>query len=150
MSKTPIVSSDSTMPSKHNWKALLSEFELDFTNCKVSTMKEFAINRGLNYTLASREFSALKKERAKTYIEAAQGKLAEGSFAAANRLVSLADSEDENVAVKASVAVLDRVGISPAVAQVNVTQQVQNNLVLPPMFLGSAQADVTRLLSGEE
>ena len=52
--------------------------------------------------------------------EAARRRLLEAADPAAARLVELLDSDDENIALRAAVALLDRSGLGPSATQVNV------------------------------
>ena len=133
---------------EHDWEELLTRFENESRLAKV-LLKDFALREKVNYSLISQEFVKLRKERAAKYYETAQYKFAEGSIKAADKMVSLIESADENVALKASEKVAGIAGHSPAVAQVNVTQTNQMAVVMPPMF-GAAPDGLKALLGGQD
>jgi hypothetical protein len=134
----------------HNWPALLAEYDTRLLLEPNFTQIAFCNEKKLDESMLSREFSRLRKSRAQIYIDQAQSKLGETAHKAANKLSNLIEmGSDDNVQFKASVAVLDRVGISPQAVQVNIQNSNQMAVVMPPMF-GSAPGGLKDLLGAEE
>ena len=126
----------------HDWPAYLKEFEAKISKVSSFTLREYADQKSLNYELCSRRFTELRNSRAETYLQRAKAKLMELAPKAVDRLGALTDSVDENVATRATLGLLDRVGLSAPVAQLQMIQQNQNNIVIPSLMSTGHSEDI--------
>lgn len=126
----------------HDWKTLHKQWE------KTSnlTLREWCEANSISYTYASKQFTAIEREIEQHNLELARRKLAKTAPIAADAIGELLYSSDDNVKLRASMANLDRVGISPNAMATQVNVQVN----LPSMFSNAEnQSELKSLLQGE-
>lgn len=162
---------------KMNWEALCLQFSTEKAAGKIKTAREFCDQNALSYFTFSRKFARsarqispsikrriineVKAELQSEYLSKAKAILSKASPDAAQTLVDGLDAERSMVVDKELISVtdphaqsdnairiLDRVGISPAVAQVNINQQNIQALVIPPLF-ASEEAQNLKTMMGE-
>ena len=124
-----------------DWHGMLVDYEYKLSQDSSLHLRKYAEQIGQEYTTLSRRFTELREERALAYLSGARSNLAKGAARASERLVGLIESEDENIAVKATTSLLDRVGMSPPAVALQVSQQVQHNVVVAPLFASSDAVD---------
>lgn len=128
----------------HDWKALYKERQ----KATALTLREWCEANSISYTYASKQFNAIEREIEEEQIRQARRKLAKSAPIAADAISDLLYSEDDNVKLRASMANLDRVGLSPQ----GISQQAQVNVQvnLPSMFSSNEnQSELKSLLQGE-
>lgn len=126
--------------TNRDWPALLAEFDTNFTSRKITSLKEFCSIKDLNYSETSKNFSEIKKDRIRGYKSLVESKLAITSLKAIEKLDTLVDSQNDDLAAKVSLGVLDRAGHNPQSATLNIQQNNSNQVVLAPIFSGSDPA----------
>lgn len=127
----------------HDWKTLHKEWE----KTTALTLREWCESQKLSYSYASKQFAAIEREIEEHQIALARRKLAKTAPQAADAIGELLYSNDDNVKLRASMANLDRVGISPNAVATQVNVQVN----LPSMFSNAEnQSELKSLLQGEQ
>lgn len=128
----------------HDWKTLHKERQ----KATGLTLREWCEANSVSYTYASKQFSAIEREIEEEQIAQARRKLAKSAPIAAEAISELLYSEDDNVKLRASMANLDRVGLSPQ--GISQAAQVNVQVNLPSMFSSSEnQSELKSLLQGE-
>ena len=133
-------------PSIYDWPKLYSEFLKAQDDAQDQglrlTLETWAAQKDLNYTYASKQFAELSRLLT-------ANKLALIAPKAARKLDALLDVDDDNIAHKAAVAILDRAGHSPAAIQVAIQNNVTSTVVLPPIFPANYADDMKKMLEGK-
>lgn len=127
---------------KYDWLSLKKKFDEDG-----GTLRAFCETNKLPYTFTSRNFTEINKQEEAQNIEQARRHLARFAPKAAQAMGDLVDSEDENVKLKASTAIVDRVGLSPQGATISLQTINAIQIQIPPM-LASDNADDLRMMLG--
>lgn len=129
----------------YDWAKLHEQWELT-TNV---SLKAWCEAQHLNYTNASRKFTEIEREIEERHLQLAKRKLAKSAPLAADKVGDLLNSEDDNIALRASTAILDRVGLSPQSVTQNTQVNVQVNV--PAMFsTNENEQELKSLLMGEQ
>ncbi len=134
-----------------DWLTLRNEYEasgIKFLRTWCAT--KIIDGKPLNYTYASKQFSEIARLEESEDVALARRKLARFAPNAAEKIGNLVDSEDENVALKASTAIVDRVGLNPQAAIINVQNTNAVGVIIPPMFSDDSRADLKEMLQGDE
>ena len=111
----------------HDWPDLFSKFLTKQRNDPNYELKDFCKETGLNYQFTSKNFAL----RARLIAGDTLSMLAPR---AAKKLGELANNDDPSVSGRASTAILDRAGFSPAAVTLNVTQSTQISFQMPPLL----------------
>lgn len=134
----------------HDWMALRNEWEAsgvkylrDWCKAKIVNGKE------INYQYASKQFAEIARLEEQENLSIARNKLARFAPKAVETIGQLTDSEDENIKLKASTAIVDRVGLNPQSATINIQNTNATQVIIPAMFADSSRDDLKRMLDGE-
>lgn len=136
-------------PKEHNWPDLFDSFNKAEKKDNTLTLERWCGEQKLAYTNTSKHFSELRKLRIEKYLAKTREILTEAAPQTATNLVRISNLQDdgkETIAAKAAIAVLDRVGLSPQVAQVQVIQSNQQNLIAPVLFAAQHLNDAGDML----
>jgi hypothetical protein len=131
---------------KHDWEAFYKAHQKS-----EMTLKDYCASVEVPYFLASRNMAAIKRRVEQEQIEKARHLLAKKAPAAAERLIEvLEQEEDSNIILKASTALLDRVGVTPKAAEVNILNVQAGQAVIAPLFSDPEMAsNLKEMLGGE-
>lgn len=132
--------------SKHDWVALRREYE----DSGEPHLLAWCTKKEISYSYASKKFSEIDRIEDMENLAVARRRLARMSPQAAQRLGELTDSEDEGTKLKASTAILDRVGLNPQAATINIQNVNATQIQIPPMFAEENRDDLKQLLGGDE
>lgn len=132
-------------PPLHNWKEIANELEASGKSLKV-----YCEEKGLSYTYASKELGELEREDAERSLALAKRRLARNAPQAAQTLVDLLYSEQEDIKLKAVGNLLDRVGLSAAAINLQVTNNNTMNFISAPIFAQAAEPLMNQLLGEKE
>jgi len=134
----------------HDWMALRNEWEASGVKYLRDWCKSKIVNgKEINYQYASKQFAEIARLEEQEDIASARRKLAKFAPKAVEAIGLLTDSEDENVKLKASTAIVDRVGLNPQSATINIQNTNATQVIIPAMFADSSRDDLKRMLDGE-
>ena len=124
----------------HEPKELKAEFDL-----QDETLETWCASKKLSYTYTSRLFAKIERDEQELSINRAKRILAKSAPIAANKLIEHIDAEDQGISLKASVELLNRVGINGYAPQVNITNNNTVNMIAP-LFKEDYSKDVNLFL----
>lgn len=134
----------------HNWLELRNEWEASGVKYLRDWCKQKIVNgKEINYQYASKQFAEIARLEEQENLSIARNKLARFAPKAVDTIGQLTDSEDENVKLKASTAIVDRVGLNPQSATINIQNTNATQVIIPAMFADSSRDDLKRMLDGE-
>lgn len=132
--------------SKYDWIQLRKDFE----KSGEKFLRPWCEKNNLPYTYTSKSFTELNRIEESENIALARRKLARFAPQAAERIGELTDSQDENVKLKASTAIVDRVGLNPQAATISIQNVNATQIQIPPMFSSENRDDLAKMLNGDE
>ena len=132
--------------SKYDWLGLKKQFE----ESGEKFLRPWCEKNNLPYTYCSKQFTEINRLEESENIALARRKLAKFAPQAVDRIGQLTDSEDENVKLKASTAIVDRVGLNPQAATISIQNVNATQIQIPPMFSSENKDDFKRVLDGDE
>lgn len=139
------------MATKYDWDFRWREFQAQKLLNPALTLRDYTTAQELPYYQASRTFTSYRRREQEEKIEEAREKLAKGAPVAAQTIVDALMSDDENVRLKAATANLDRVGLTPKTAEVNVLNVQAGQAVIAPIFADpDMAANLKAMLGGDE
>lgn len=130
---------------KYDWLSLKKKFDAEG-----GTLRDFCERNKLPYTFSSKNFTEINKHEEAENIEQARRHLARFAPKAVQAMGDLVDSEDENVKLKASTAIVDRVGLNPQAATISIQNVNATQIQIPPMFSSENRDDLAKMLNGDE
>jgi hypothetical protein len=130
---------------KYDWLALKKKFDAEG-----GTLRDFCERNKLPYTFSSKNFTEINKQEEAQNIEQARRHLARFAPKAAQAMGDLVDSEDDNIKLKASTAIVDRVGLNPQAATISIQNVNATQINIPPMFSSENRDDLAKMLDGED
>lgn len=141
----PVVVNQKVPKAVYDWSALFTSYRTATTGMKGLDLKAWCVQNDLGdkYGVVRKNFNELSRQLA-------GDRLALCAPNAAKRLSDLLDSEDEDVSLKASTAVLDRTGFSPQQVAVTINQQTVMAVSIPPLLREDYSRDIKSFIDATE
>ena len=130
---------------RHDPESLKAAFEAQTDTLEHWCAKTLSGGKPLSYTYTSKMFAKIDRTEEERLIQKAKRLLAKSAPVAAEKLINQMESEDEGIAHKAVVDLLDRTGISKHQPQITI-QNDNRTLVMPPLFKEDYTKDVKLFL----
>lgn len=129
----------------YDWPMLFSAYRKAVRDNTNTDMKAWCEQNDLadKYALVRRNFTELGRQ-------IAGDRLALCAPSASERLTRIIEAEDDELALKASTAVLDRVGLSPQQVAVTINNQNIQAIAIPPLLREDYSKDVKKFIDAVE
>jgi hypothetical protein len=113
------------------------------------TTRQICDKYELVYNTISKKFAEIAKEEMDNAIAKAKRMLAKSAPIAVGQLETLLNSNDERIQGDAAKAILDRTGLSPQAATINIQNVQAGQAVIVPLLAESDAALLQKLAGGE-
>jgi len=141
----PVVVGQTKPKAVYDWPGLFTAYRTAASSNKGLELKSWCASNDLadKYGIVRKNFNEMSRQLA-------GDRLALCAPNAAKRLSDLLDSEDEDVSLKASTAVLDRTGFSPQQVAVTINQQTVMAVSIPPLLREDYSKDIKSFIDATE
>lgn len=129
----------------YDWPGLFTAYRAAVRLCATTDLKQWCVANDLadKYNMVRTNFRELGRQ-------IAGDTLALSAPNAAARVARIVDSEDDELALKASTAVMDRVGLSPQQVAVTINNQNIQAVQIPPLLREDYSRDVKQFIDAVE
>lgn len=128
----------------YDFEALYAEFRFEKSRNQSLLLKEWCKTRNLGYTNTSAEFASIKRKMQLEAFQKANIGILLKAQSNVGRAVSSSEFEPEFSAkynLEAYKAIADRSGFSPQAVTINMQQNNQTNIAIPPLFAQDADTE---------